>query len=62
MARVDNRKAASHYYQSGDDNSETASEGVSQAEMGKPVGRRRSGANPHSIRFNWSGSKGIKGS
>ena len=35
MARVDNRKAASHYYQSGDDNSETASEGVSQAAMGK---------------------------
>lgn len=38
MARVDNRKAASHYYQSGDDNSETASEGVSQAAMGKSVG------------------------
>lgn len=39
MARVDNRKAASHYYQSGDDNSErAASEGVSQAETGKPIG------------------------
>ena len=38
MARVDNRKAASHYYQSGDDNSERASEGATQAEMGKPGG------------------------
>ena len=38
MARVDNRKAASHYYQSGDGNSEqTASEGAVRAEMGKPV-------------------------
>lgn len=37
MARVDNRKAASHYYQSGDDNSErAASQGASQAEMRKP--------------------------
>jgi Ti-type conjugative transfer relaxase TraA len=37
MARVDNRKAASHYYQSGDDNSErAASEGATQGEMGKP--------------------------
>jgi AAA domain-containing protein len=38
MARVDNRKAASHFYQSGDDSSErTASEGAAKAETGKPV-------------------------
>ncbi|MHB8270219.1 AAA family ATPase [Bradyrhizobium sp.] len=38
MARVDNRKAASHYYQSGDDNSEqTASDAAARPAMSKPV-------------------------
>lgn len=38
MARVDNRKAASHFYRSGDDNSEqAASEGAAKAEISKPV-------------------------
>jgi hypothetical protein len=38
MARVDNRKAASHFYRSGDDNSEqAASEGAAKAETSKPV-------------------------
>jgi Ti-type conjugative transfer relaxase TraA len=36
MARVDNRKAASHFYQSGDDNSgETASEGAARVGSGE---------------------------
>jgi Ti-type conjugative transfer relaxase TraA len=49
MARVDNRKAASHFYQSGDDNSgETVSEGarIGSGETAPEVGKGTKAATP----------------
>jgi hypothetical protein len=38
MARVDNRKAASHYFQSGEDNSgEAASQGLARSDLGRDI-------------------------
>jgi hypothetical protein len=41
MARVDNRKAASHFYQSGEDNSgEAVSQGAARADLGRDMQTR----------------------
>jgi len=44
MARVDNRKAASHFYQSGDDNS-----GETVSQSAAPAGPGRAGSEPNSL-------------